>query len=88
MTTHAAAGVDKGLKSKNAMPVEVMGLMLGHVDTDDPHSIIVTDTFPLPVEGTETTVMTDNPEVVNYMIQLSDSLEAVGELSLFGSRFS
>jgi hypothetical protein len=58
MLTHAASGVDKGLKSSNAMPVEVMGLMVGHVDTDDPHSLIVTDTFPLPVEGTETTVMT------------------------------
>lgn len=84
MLTHAASGVDKGLKSSNAMPVEVMGLMVGHVDTDDPHSLIVTDTFPLPVEGTETTVMTDNPEVVNYMIQLSDSLEAVREEHFMG----
>ena len=33
--------------------------------------------FPLPVEGTETTVMTDNPAVMNYMIQLSESLEQV-----------
>lgn len=84
MTTHAAAGVDKGLKSKNAMPVEVMGLMVGHVDTEDPHALIVTDTFPLPVEGTETTVMTDNPAVVNYMIQLSDSLEAIREEHFMG----
>ena len=52
----AATGVDKGLKSSNAMPVEVMGLMVGHIDTEDPHSLIVSDVFPLPVEGTETTV--------------------------------
>lgn len=38
------------------MPVEVMGLMVGHIDTEDPHSLIVSDVFPLPVEGTETTV--------------------------------
>jgi hypothetical protein len=42
-TTHAQSGVDKGVKGANAMPVEVMGLMHGHVDTDDPHAIIVTD---------------------------------------------
>jgi hypothetical protein len=62
--------------------MQVMGLMVGHVDTEDPHALIVTDTFPLPVEGTETTVMTDNPAVVNYMIQLSDSLEAVRACSV------
>jgi hypothetical protein len=45
------------------MPVEVMGLMHGHVDTEEPTTLVVTDAFELPVEGTETSVMTDNPEV-------------------------
>lgn len=31
--------------------------------------------FPLPVEGTETMVLTDKPEVVNYMIALGEALE-------------
>lgn len=67
---HAAAGVEKGLKSSNHMPIEVMGLMQGHIDTETPGCLIVTDVFPLPVEGTETTVMSDNQEVMNYMIRL------------------
>lgn len=75
--THASAGVDKGLRSSNGMPIEVMGLMHGHIDTEDPRSLVVTDVFPIPVEGTETSVMTDNPAVTNYMIQLSETLEAV-----------
>jgi hypothetical protein len=51
--------------------------MHGHIDTEDPRSLVVTDVFPIPVEGTETSVMTDNPAVTNYMIQLSETLEAV-----------
>ena len=43
MVTHASAGVDKGLKSQNGMPVEVMGLMTGHLDTEEKGCIIVTD---------------------------------------------
>ena len=129
-TTHAQSGVEKGLKSSNAMPVEVMGLMHGHVDTTTTEdcgsrTLIVTDVsspaalscqgsrpflplfardaftrflaippsctcfclsaylpilsvcqvFPLPVEGTETMVMSDNEEVTNYMVRLTESLE-------------
>lgn len=33
--------------------------------------------FPLPIEGTETSVMADNPEVLSYMVSLSDTLELV-----------
>jgi hypothetical protein len=113
--SHAAAGVEKGLKSANSMPIEVMGLMQGHVDTEEAGTLIVTDVraavawgavlrgicrvaaslpqcassaashshplplqvFPLPVEGTETSVMTENVEVSNYMIELSNQLESV-----------
>lgn len=61
-----------------------MGLIQGHIDTNEAHTIIVTDVFPLPIEGTETTVMSDNPEVMNYMISLGDSLEATREEHFIG----
>jgi COP9 signalosome complex subunit 5 len=66
------------------MPVEVMGLMHGHPDLDDPGTLIVTDVFPLPVEGTETSVMTDNPEVTNYMISLAEALEHTRDENMMG----
>ena len=75
MQAHAASGVEKGLASANRMPIEVMGLVEAHVDPDEPTSIVVTDCFPLPIEGTETTVMTDNPAVMTHMISLQESLE-------------
>jgi COP9 signalosome complex subunit 5 len=68
--------VEKGLKSVNRLPIEVMGLMQGHMDTEEAGALVVTDVFPLPVEGTETSVLSDNPEVMNYMISLGESLES------------
>ncbi len=69
--------MEKGLASKNGLPIEIMGLMTGHVDTDQEHSLVITDVFPLPVEGTETTVLTDSDVVMGYMTNLSDSIEKV-----------
>ena len=43
MTTHASAGVDKGLQGPNRMPIEVMGMMHGHVDTEEEGCLIVND---------------------------------------------
>ena len=43
MLTHAMVGVEKGLKSANGFPLEVMGLVFGHIDPLDNHSLIVTD---------------------------------------------
>ncbi|RYF67378.1 MAG: hypothetical protein EOO39_21365 [Cytophagaceae bacterium] len=40
---HAASGVEKGRASKNGMPVEVMGFIVGHLSTDDEHTLCVTD---------------------------------------------
>ena len=57
------------------MPIEVMGLVEGHVDTGEERCLVVTDVFPLPVEGTETTVMSENLEVMNHMIALGEALE-------------
>ncbi len=40
---HASSGVEKGLSSPSGMPVEVMGLMHGHMDTEERTTLIVTD---------------------------------------------
>ncbi len=76
MSSHATSGVEKGLLGANRMPIEVMGFLHGHIDPESPTTFIVTDAFPLPVEGTETNVVADSPEVQNYMIALQASLEA------------
>lgn len=77
MLSHANSGVEKGMSSQGGKPVEVMGLMLGRPSTDEDelHTLIVTDVFPLPIEGAETKVLADDQEVINYMIELGESLE-------------
>lgn len=74
MMMHAQSGVTKGI-SKSGKPVEVMGLLLGRPDIIDERRIIITDAQPLPVEGFETKVVADDENVINYMIQLGESLE-------------
>jgi len=76
MGSHATSGVEKGLASTNRMPVEVMGFLHGHADAACPTTFVVTDAFPLPVEGTETAVVADTPAVQNYMVSLQESLAA------------
>ena len=49
--------------------------MLGRPDPDTPKTLVVTDVFPLPIEGFETRVIADDQDVVNYMIELGESLE-------------
>ena len=81
MLQHAVSGVEKGMK-KDGIPVEVMGLVIGRpsLGTDaNLDSIVITDAFPLPIEGAHTRVLADDAEVINYMIRLSDSL---GKVSL------
>jgi len=48
-------GVDKGIK-KGGKPIEVMGLLLGRPDLEDPNCIIISDAQALPIEGFETRV--------------------------------
>ena len=79
MLMHACAGVERGMKAPGGKPVEVMGLMIGRPDADSPNTLVVTDVFPLPVEGAETRVLADDTEVQNYMIGLGESLELVGQ---------
>lgn len=70
--THCQSGVEKGIK-KGGNPVEVMGLLLGRPDPN--RMLVVTDVFPLPIEGFETRVIADDVDVVNHMIALGESLE-------------
>lgn len=74
MMLHGQSGVDKGT-STSGKPLEVMGLLLGRPDTEDERCIIVTDAQPLPVEGFETKVIADDQNVINFMIDLSESLD-------------
>lgn len=74
MMTHGQSGVEKGVK-KGGKPIEVMGLLLGRPDTEDQHSMIITDSQPLPIEGFETRVIADDEGVINYMIELGESNE-------------
>ena len=72
--THCQSGVEKGVK-KGGNPIEVMGLLLGRPDPLTPHTLVVTDVFPLPIEGFETRVIADDQDVINHMITLGESLE-------------
>ena len=72
--THCHSGVEKGVK-KGGNPIEVMGLLLGRPDPNTPRTLIVTDVFPLPIEGFETRVIADDDDVVQHMIDLGESLE-------------
>ena len=72
--THCHSGVEKGVK-KGGNPIEVMGLLLGRPDPNTPRTLIVTDVFPLPIEGFETRVIADDGDVINHMIELGESLE-------------
>ncbi|KAJ1438543.1 hypothetical protein B484DRAFT_444520 [Ochromonadaceae sp. CCMP2298] len=74
MMMHGQQGVEKGIK-QNGKPIEVMGLLLGRPDTEDPHSLVICDAQALPIEGFETTVVADDENVINYMIELGDALE-------------
>jgi COP9 signalosome complex subunit 5 len=74
MLAHGQQGVEKGT-SKSGKPLEVMGLLLGRPDCDDVNSIIISDALPLPIEGFETRVVADDDNVMNYMIELGESME-------------
>jgi len=83
MLQHAYSGVEKGIKN-GGKPIEVMGLLLGRPSTDEAGCLVVTDAFPLPIEGFETRVIADDQEVVNYMIALSDTLEETRKERIMG----
>lgn len=74
MIVHGQSGVEKGIK-KNGKPIEVMGLLVGRPDTEDPNCMIISDAQPLPIEGFETRVIADDESTINYMIELSEMIE-------------
>ena len=81
--THCHSGVEKGRK-KGGNPIEVMGLILGRPDPLTPHTLVVTDVFPLPIEGFETRVVADDQDVTKYMIELVESLEKTRKEKIMG----
>lgn len=81
--THCNSGVEKGTQ-KGGNPIEVMGLMLGRPDPLTPRTLVVTDVFPLPIEGFETRVIADDQDVVNHMIALGESLESTRKEKFMG----
>lgn len=89
MLQHATSGVEKGIKS-GGKPVEIMGLILGRPSTGtdgdigDAQTLIVTDAFPLPIEGAETRVLADDAEVINYMIALGETVEQTRKEKFMG----
>ena len=83
--SHCQSGVDKGRNSsKSGNPIEVMGLLLGRPDVTVSGRLVVTDAFPLPIEGFETRVVADDDHVHNHMIQLSTSLEHTRKEKVMG----
>lgn len=80
---HCQSGVEKGIK-QGGNPIEVMGFLLGRPDPVTPNTLIVTDAFPLPIEGFETRVIADDDEVVNHMIALGESLERTRKEKFMG----
>jgi len=83
MLMHTYSGVEKGIK-EGGKPVEVMGLLLGRPHTEELTTLVVTDAFPLPVEGFETRVIADDESVVNYMITLGETIEATRKERFMG----
>jgi COP9 signalosome complex subunit 5 len=80
---HCHSGVEKGM-AKGGNPIEVMGMLLGRPDPLTPDTLVVTDAFPLPIEGFETRVIADDENVVNHMIALGESLELTRKEKFMG----
>jgi len=71
MVKHAIQGVNTGRK-QGGLPIEIMGLLIGRIDTD---SIIIMDCVPLPVQGTEVRVVADDEKVLGFMTRMQDRIE-------------
>jgi len=83
MMMHCESGVRKGI-DKGGNPIEVMGLLMGRPDHDTPKTLVITDAFPLPIEGFETRVIADDEDVVNHMIALGECLERTRKEKFMG----
>eukprot|EP00586_Coscinodiscus_wailesii_P011499 CAMPEP_0172508634 /NCGR_PEP_ID=MMETSP1066-20121228/213479_1 /TAXON_ID=671091 /ORGANISM="Coscinodiscus wailesii, Strain CCMP2513" /LENGTH=367 /DNA_ID=CAMNT_0013286699 /DNA_START=12 /DNA_END=1115 /DNA_ORIENTATION=+ len=83
MMMHCHSGVEAGL-AKGGNPIEKMGLLLGRPDPDTPRTLIVTDVFPLPIEGFETRVVADDQDVLNHIITLAETMEKTRKEKFMG----
>lgn len=83
MMMHCQSGVKKGI-DKGGNPIEVMGLLMGRPDHETPKTLVITDAFPLPIEGFETRVIADDQDVVNHMIALGECLERTRKEKFMG----
>jgi COP9 signalosome complex subunit 5 len=73
MMMHVQSGVEKGIKkSITGKPTEVMGLLVGRQDTQDPHCLIISDAQALPIEGFETSVVAQSDDALTYQINLAN----------------
>jgi COP9 signalosome complex subunit 5 len=64
------------MHAKSGGQIEVMGLLMGKIQED---TMIVTDSFALPVEGTETRVNA-SAEGYEYMVEYLSNIRRVGRL--------
>lgn len=70
---HALYGVERGRKtSATGAPIEIMGLCVGHMDPEDNTAFVITDAFPLPVEGSEYNVVAESEEFDRCQSNLLD----------------
>ena len=67
------------IHARSGVPHEIMGLMQGKVVGT---SLVIIDSFALPVQGTETRVNAQN-EANEYMVQYIQGSERVRGLTLF-----
>ncbi|KAH9036863.1 JAB1/Mov34/MPN/PAD-1 ubiquitin protease-domain-containing protein, partial [Lactarius pseudohatsudake] len=72
----AVALIKMVIHARSGVPWEIMGLMQGKVVG---HSLVIMDSFALPVQGTETRVNAAN-EANEYMVQYIQESEKVGRL--------
>eukprot|EP00316_Scyphosphaera_apsteinii_P020916 CAMPEP_0119346632 /NCGR_PEP_ID=MMETSP1333-20130426/108104_1 /TAXON_ID=418940 /ORGANISM="Scyphosphaera apsteinii, Strain RCC1455" /LENGTH=356 /DNA_ID=CAMNT_0007359143 /DNA_START=134 /DNA_END=1204 /DNA_ORIENTATION=+ len=77
----ALALVKMVMHTRSGGSIEVMGLMQGKIDPEDPRgpTLIVMDAFALPVEGTETRVNAQ-AEAYEYMVEFQSLSRDIGRL--------
>lgn len=74
----AADRILQVIHARSGVPYEIMGLMQGKVMGD---TLVIMDSFALPVQGTETRVNAAN-EANEYMVQYLTESERVGPLAI------
>src|SRR3989338_4300882 len=73
---HAQQGILQGVKdAERGMPLEVMGMLSGHVGRGPGQvdTLIITDAFPVPAKGGAHAVAED-PRTAHYMIHLAEDI--------------